>query len=125
MPAKMAINNLPVDKDLFDIEEIENPKYGHEEIWTLNNRQALRSLGLKMLRIEFHQGKVQSVWFKNDKTGLTDSMLFEVNLRKVGLRESELKAVISERRVNNKDGYVIRILGNGDYYQCFEYHAGH
>lgn len=125
MPAPMATNNLPVEKELFDIEEIENPKYGHEEIWLLNNKQALRSLGLKMLRIEVHQGKIQSVWFKNDKSGLSDSMIFEQNLMKVGLKENELKEVMSEHKVNNKDGYVIRILGNGDYHQCFEYHAGH
>ena len=44
---------------------------------------------------------------------------------KVGLKENELREVMSEHKVNNKDWYVIRILGNGDYHQCFEYHAGH
>ena len=78
-----------------------------------------------MLRIEIHQGKVQSVWFTNSKAEQLNSETFKENLQKAGLKESDIKALMSEHRVNNKDGYVIRILGSGDYYECFEYHAGH
>ena len=117
MPEDIAKNNLPVEIDLFEVKEIENPKYGHEEVWSLKSNEILTTLGITMLRIEIHQNIVQSVWFKYSNE-------LQANLAIVGLLESDLSTEYG-RRVKNKDGYVIGILGNGDYYQCFEYHAGH
>lgn len=135
MSEAAAKNNLPIEIGLFNIKEFENPKYGHEETWELKNKVALSSIGLKFLRIEIHQGKVQSVWFKSDKAQpvsiekLTSNKAnkeeFVSNLLRVGVNENEPVAIMSEYRIKNKDGFVIRILGNVDYFQCFEYHAGH
>jgi len=125
MPASTVRDNLPADFPLFSIEEIENPKYGHEEIWSLNDKKTLEELGLKMLKIEIHQDMVQSISFKNENGALSRNEAFNRNLQKVGLRKEDLKKLNSEYRFNNKDGTVIRVLGDGDYYQCFEYHAGH
>ncbi|MEN8136722.1 MAG: hypothetical protein ABFS18_14495 [Thermodesulfobacteriota bacterium] len=125
MPVSVAKKNLPVAIEMFEIEKTENPKYGHEEVWSIQDEKALKNLGLTTLKIEIHQSQVQSVLFKIANEELSDTEAFTNNLRRSGLEVGDLEKLMSEHRVNSAEGFPIRILGSGDYYQCFEYHAGH
>ena len=54
---------LPIPKKKFEIVVSDNPRYGREEEWTLNDKETLTRFGIKFLKIEIHQNKVQSVFF--------------------------------------------------------------
>jgi len=116
---------LPIPKEKFEIVVSANPKYGREEEWTLNDKDSLARFGIKFIKIEIHQSKVQSAYFSSNNSVLDKAGIFKDNLSKVKLSLEELVKVMEEFRVPNQDGFPIQILGNADYYQCFEYHAGH
>ena len=116
---------LPVPKEKFEIVVTHNPNYGREEKWTLSDRESLTYFGLKFLIIEIHQNKVQSIFFTASDNKMDKAKIFEKNLSQVNLNRQELEKVMEEFRVPNQDGFPIQIFDNADYYQCFEYHAGH
>ena len=125
VPVNELLSSLPAKKDSFEIKITNNPKYGREETWTLRNKQELERLELKMLRIEIHQAKVQSVWFQSIPELVKEKDVTTYNLARMNFEMNELTRLSSEYRVRNKNGSIIRILGKSDFYQCFEYHAGH
>lgn len=126
LPIEEAKENLPVDIKFFKIETRENPRYGHEETWTLSDNTILKPLGLKSIQIEIHQNFVQMVWFIDIGVEKEKQTIISKNLSRAGLQSPELNKVMSEYRVKAYKGFPIRILGESrDYYECFEYHAGH
>ena len=126
LPINEAKAKLPVGIEFFKITKRENSVYGHEETWILTDKTKLEPLELKTIQIEIHQNIVQVVWFIDIGAEKNITTISSKNLIRAGLQASELTNLMSEYRVNSDKGYPIRILGDShDYYECFEYHAGH
>lgn len=121
-PEEIAKTRLPAPFEKFRVEEVENPKYGHEEIWTLTDQKETADLEIKFFRVEIHQNMVQSIWFSPKEKINNKAEQFALNLARAGLDPSIHP---TQNFVDGNLGFPIEILGEGDFFQCFEYHAGH
>lgn len=125
MPVAEVRKIIGINTAKWRVEKYDDPQWGHDEYWYLDDQAELQRLGLKSMEVSIEQGIFRAIYY----TPAGEIEALERNLGYAGLKPDDLTEHHSGptrwHTATDKTGQVISVRENGTWFECFEHHPGH